>query len=54
MKNNKHWRLVAKALGNKAGANDLESDKIALIRLLIILVYVITNLFIVASVIHHW
>ena len=54
MKNNKHWRLIAKALGNKAGASDSESDKIALIRLLIVLVYVITNLFIVAGVIRHW
>jgi hypothetical protein len=54
MKNNKHWRLIAKALGNKAGASDSESDKIALIRLAIVLVYVITNLFIIASVMHHW
>jgi hypothetical protein len=54
MKNNKHWRLIAKALGNKAGASDSESDKIALIRLAVVLVYLITNLFIVAGVIRHW
>ena len=54
MKNNKHWRLIAKALGNKASASDSESDKIALIRLAVVLVYIITNLFIIAGVIHHW
>ena len=54
MNNKKLWRLLAKALGDKAGANDLESDRIALIRLAIVLVYVITNIFIISGVIHHW
>ena len=48
------WRLWAKALGEKASPNNEEADKIALIRTLILLIYLITNLFIVAGVIHHW
>jgi hypothetical protein len=48
------WRLWAKALGEKASPNNEEADKIALIRTVILLVYLITNLFIVAGVIHHW
>jgi hypothetical protein len=48
------WRLWAKALGEKHGKNDKEADKIALIRTLIILCYIITNIFIVAGVIRHW
>lgn len=50
----KFWRLWAKALGEKAGATKQESDKVALIRTLIILSYFITNLFIIAGVIRHW
>jgi hypothetical protein len=52
--NNKLWRLIAKALGSKSGVDDCESDKIALIRLCIVLVYIITNIFIIAGVIRHW
>jgi hypothetical protein len=48
------WRLWAKALGEKASSNNEEADKIALIRTVILLIYLITNLFIVAGVIHHW
>lgn len=48
------WRLIAKALGEKSGASDSESDKIACIRLGIVLTYIITNCFIVAGVIRHW
>lgn len=48
------WRLWAKALGEKHGKTDSEADKIALIRTLILLCYIITNLFIVAGVIRHW
>jgi hypothetical protein len=49
-----YWRLWAKALGEKAGASDQEADKIALVRTLIVLTYIITNLFIIAGVIRHW
>lgn len=50
----KIWRLWAKALGEKSGANDSEADKIAVIRSIIILFYIITNAFIIAGVIRHW
>lgn len=48
------WRLWAKALGEKASADDREADRVAVIRTLIVLCYVITNCFIVAGVIRHW
>ena len=48
------WRIWAKALGEKAGNTDQEADRIACIRTIIVLIYVITNFFIVAGVIHHW
>jgi hypothetical protein len=48
------WRLWAKALGEKNGKDDRESDKIAIIRTIIVLSYIITNLFIIAGVIRHW
>ncbi len=50
----KVWRLWAKALGEKMGDTDREADRIALIRTLIVSVYMITNLFIIAGVIRHW
>ena len=48
------WRLLAKSLGEKSGKNDIEADKIALIRLFMFLSILITNCFIVAGVIRHW
>jgi len=48
------WHLWAKALGEKASSDNREADKIAWIRTCIVLVYVLTNFFIVAGVIHHW
>jgi len=48
------WHLWAKALGEKASSDDKEADSIAIIRTIIVLVYVITNFFIVAGVIRHW
>ena len=53
-KDNKLWRLWAKALGEKAGSSDKEADKVAYIRTAIVLCYMITNLFIIAGVIRHW
>jgi hypothetical protein len=50
----KYWRLWAKALGEKAGASNQEADRIAIIRSLIVLCYIITNIFIVAGVVRHW
>ena len=48
------WRLWAKALGEKASTSDKEADRIACIRTVIVLIYIITNFFIVAGVIRHW
>ena len=48
------WRLWAKALGEKSGATDREADTVALVRTLIVLCYIVTNLFIIAGVIRHW
>jgi hypothetical protein len=50
----KMWRLWAKALGEKHGKDNNESDKIAIIRTCIIACYIITNLFIIAGVLRHW
>jgi len=48
------WRLLAKALGEKASDCDRESDRVAAIRLLILASYLITNCFIIAGVLRHW
>jgi hypothetical protein len=48
------WRLWAKSLGEKAGSTDREADRIACIRTVIVLIYIITNFFIIAGVIRHW
>lgn len=48
------WRLLAKALGEKASKCDNEADKVALIRLVMFLSIFITNCFIVANAIRHW
>ena len=53
-KANNFWRIWAKALGEKAGSSDAEADRIACIRTLIVLSYVLTNTFIIAGVIRHW
>lgn len=50
----KLWRIWAKALGEKSGNTDTEADRIAFIRTLIVLSYIVTNLFIIAGVIRHW
>ena len=48
------WRWWAKALGEKASKCDKESDRIAVIRTIIFLSYLITNAFIIAGVVRHW
>jgi hypothetical protein len=48
------WRLWCKALGQKASNCDIESDKVAIIRTLIFLSYMITNIAIVANAVRHW
>ena len=48
------WRLWAKALGEKDGTSDRESDIIAGLRTLILIAYMITNVAIVANAVRHW
>lgn len=48
------WRWWAKAIGEKASKCDRESDRIAVIRTVIFLTYLITNAFIIAGVVRHW
>ena len=50
----KLWRFWAKALGEKASTDDKEADKIAIVRTIIVLIYIITNLVIIAGVLRHW
>lgn len=51
---NNLWRWWAKSLGEKPSKCDKESDNIAIIRTVIFLTYLITNMFIIAGVIRHW
>ena len=48
------WRIWAKALGEKTGKTDAEADTVAYVRTAIVLMYLITNCFIMAGVIHNW
>lgn len=48
------WKVWAKALGEKSGASNLESDYIAVVRSVIVILNFITCLFIIAGVIHNW
>lgn len=48
------WRLWAKALGVKDGKTDREADRIAFIRTIILLSYLVTNTFIILGVLRHW
>lgn len=48
------WRIWAKALGQKDGRTDREADMVALVRTLIVLVYLVTNFVIMAGVVRHW
>ena len=48
------WRIWAKALGDKAGKHNKEADIIATVRTFIVFIYIVTNIFIIAGIIHHW
>ena len=55
MKMKRIWRIWANALGVKAKEDDNKfSDHVALVRTAILLVYVITNVVIVAGNLRHW
>lgn len=49
-----NWRVLAKALGEKAHSDPRIADRVALVRLAILGSYLLTNAFIVAGVIRHW
>lgn len=50
----KLWHYWSKALGEKASDDNKEADIVAIFRSLIVMVYISTNCFIVAGVLHHW
>jgi len=50
----KIFRTWAQALGQKASSCDKQADRVAMVRTVIFLSYLITNCFIVAGVIRHW
>lgn len=50
----KLWRIWAKALGEKASADNREADTVAIVRTIIVGVNFITCFFIMANAIHHW
>lgn len=51
---NRYWRAWAKALGSKSGDTDHESDSIAFIRTILVLLQLTASSIIVAGVIRHW
>ena len=48
------WKTWARALGEKASSHKHEADAVAVIRTVIFLSYLTTNVFIIAGVIRHW
>lgn len=48
------WRIWCKALGEKASKCDRESDLIAIVRTLIFVTYLATNIAIIANAVRHW
>lgn len=48
------WRILAKAVGEKAHQHSRVADQVAVVRLFILGGYMITNVFICAGVIRHW
>lgn len=48
------WRIWAKSLGQKASECDVESDRVAIVRSIVLFLYMLTNFVIMAGVIRHW
>lgn len=48
------WYVWASALGGKAGRSRFEADVVAMIRTVIALVYLVTNVIICMGVWRHW
>ncbi len=53
-KQNKSWHIWCDALGQKADPDSNHSDKVAVIRTIIFIHVLITNLVIIAGVVRHW
>ena len=49
-----YWRILAKALGEKAHPDPRIADRVAMVRLTILLSYLTTNTVRVAGVLRHW
>ena len=47
----KYW---AKAIGDKSGRDNKEVDIIAVIRTGVIIIYIVTNIFLIAGIVRHW
>jgi hypothetical protein len=50
----KIWKIWAKALGEKSGTTDKESDMIAIVRTFLILQAIVANTFIVINICRKW
>ena len=50
----KMWKIWCKALGEKSGKDSKESDYIAIIRTIIIIQAVVTNMFITYNILRRW
>lgn len=48
------WRLWCKALGEKGSPCDKEADRVAIIRTIIFLTYLVTNIAIISNAVRHW
>jgi hypothetical protein len=48
------WKLWSLALGEKAHKRDHLADKVAVLRTVIFLTYLATNIFIISGVVRHW
>ena len=48
------WYYWCKAIGDKAHTDDEKADVVAIIRTIIVLSYITTNMFIIAGVVRHW
>jgi len=51
---NYFWYVWCKAMGEKAHNSSKISNHVALIRTAIVMVYVITNIAIIANIVHNW
>ena len=48
------WRIWCKALGEKSGTSDRQSDGIAFIITVLVMQAIITNVFIVVNILKGW